>query len=293
MLRDRAAFILVAVAMGLALAAADAHAYFERIYLSSRAYALGGAFVALADDASATVINPAGLTQVPSYNLLATAASPYNVSDLEEYYFAASIPTRIGAFGVSWHRFGMENVTAEDLISVAYGRDLIRTTQDASLSVGASVDISRISYTDVYDSRTVASGSLSLLLRPFPVIGFGYNIRNLGQPSIEFVAGGGSTVLRTTQTFGFSFFLQQNLVVLYDRELGQDREWRERFGIEFRPRNSLVFRGGLNGGDVTAGVGLKVSTVSVDAAMSAHDALGYTYILSLGFWFGGQEDNQW
>lgn len=293
MFGNRAAFILVVAAMGLALAAADAGAYFERIYLSSRAYALGGAFVALADDASATIVNPAGLTQVPMYNLLGTAANPYEISDLGEYYFAAAIPTRFGSFGVSWHRFVLESVTAEDLISFAYGRDLIRTTLDASLSVGASLDVSRVSYNQVYPSKTVATGSLSILLRPFPVIGFGYNIRNLGQPRFEWIAGGGSTVLRATQTFGFSFFVQRNLVVLYDRELGQDRKWRERFGIEFRAGESLVFRTGLDGGDVTGGIGINVSTVSLDAAMSAHDVLGYTYLLTVGFWFGGQEGDEW
>ena len=168
-------FLSVGLAL-LLLSVRPSLAYFERFFISTRTFSLGGAFVALADDPSAAVLNPAGLTQLSSAGFLASYVRPYDVSDLEEHYIAAAVPTSIGAFGVSWHRFGLRDVTSEDLITLAYGRDYIRTSQDASLSFGGSVDIARVDIRDTYNaSKTVVSGSAGVLLQPFPIIGLGYS----------------------------------------------------------------------------------------------------------------------
>ena len=291
---------MLAGALAVFGAVEPADAYFERLVISSRVHALGGAFVSVADDASAVLINPAGLTQTRTASVLSTISRPYGLSDLDEYFLSAVLPSKIGNFGVSWHRLALEGVTSEDLFTLAYGRDLVRTSQDASLSVGAAIDIGRVAYTgDDGVSEAVLTGTLSVLLRPFPFIGAGYTVRNIGEPSFDFVAVktegtvAGGTPLRATHAFGFAYHWDHVFSVLYEREKGQDGEWNDRLGVEVRAGDLLRIRSGLVGGEVTGGVGVLISNVSIDAAVVSHDALGLSAVMSVGISLpGGGEEGE-
>jgi len=300
--RRRSTILLVIAAVVLA-AARPADAYFERLYLSARAFSMGGVFVSVADDPSGVVYNPAGLTQIPTASVLTTISHPYGLSDLNEYFLAGAIPTGIGAFGVSWHRFSLSDVVSEDLFTLAYGRDLIRTSQDASLSVGAAVDIARAAYADVSESETVVSGALSVLLRPFPVIGMAYTVRNIGEPTFDFALNGGNsdawagpTPLEMVHTFGLAYHWDRRVSILYERERGQDGMWRDRLGLEVKAGNALRLRSGLFDGSVTGGIGVNVSNVQIDAGVVSHDMLGLTYLISVGISLPkpkGEEVGEW
>ena len=284
--RYRTAWLLVCGVLFCLLRTTPTAAYFERIVVSSRAFALGGAFVGIADDPSAVVFNAAGLAQIPTTSFLTTVVRPYDISDLEEYYLAAAVPIGIGTAGISWHRFGLDGYNTEDLFSLAFGGDFIRTSQDASFSYGASIDIARVEVGGTYAAaETRVTGSLSLLLRPFQPIGLGYTIRNIGQPSFDFVPGGGATRLEIQQAFGFAYHWRRSFVLLLQVDQGQDDDWRTRFGAEAHAGDHLMFRAGLMEGDVAAGVGLVVSGVTVDIGATSHDVLGMSYLLSVGFRF--------
>lgn len=301
--RARWAAAILAGSLAIFGPVSPAGAYFERLVISSRVHALGGAFVSVADDASAVVLNPAGLTQSRAVGVLSTISQPYGLSDLNEYFFAAVLPSKIGNFGLSWHRLALDGVTSEDLFTLAYGRDLVRTSQDASLSVGAGLDIARVAYTGEIDvSDAVFAGTLSVLLRPFPFIGAGYTVRNIGEPSFEFDLGGAGgeggstgagTPLRATHTFGFAYHWDRIFSVLYERERGQDGEWSDRLGVEVRAGDLLRIRSGLVGNEVTGGVGVVISNVSIDAAVVSHDALGLSAVVSVGISLpGGGEEGE-
>ena len=297
--RNRARCLAAIIAGLLAVSGAvrPAHAYFERLVISSRVHALGGAFVSVADDASAVLVNPAGLAQSRTVGVLSTISHPYGISDLDEYFFAAVLPSKIGNFGVSWHRLGLDGVTSEDLFTLAYGRDIVRTSQDASLSVGAAVDMGRVAYTGLAQSDAVLAGTLSVLLRPFPFIGAGYTVRNIGGPSFEFPSAcdpplsacTGATPLAVTHTFGFAYHWERLFTVLYERERGQNGVWRDKLGVEVRAGDLLRLRSGLTRDDITGGVGVLISNVSIDAAVTSHDALGLSAVVSVGISLPGAE----
>jgi hypothetical protein len=284
--------VLVTVLM---VVSAPARAHFERPVLSARLLSLGGAFVAVADDPTATTINPAGLTNIPYVSLLASLSQPYGIDDLQEHYLGVSVPARYVTVGVSWHRFALRDALSEDLISIGVGRDLIRTSQDASLSIGASLDIARVSAEDGFDvTQTKVTGGLSVLLRPFPVIGVGYTLRNIGEPQFDLVAGGGRTKLRTEQAIGLAAYWRRFFVVNYQVDRGQEAVWRQRVGLELKATDNLSLRAGLRDGEVSGGIGLSVSRVYIDAGVSSHDTLGLTYLLSVGFrWKRPSEVPQW
>ena len=280
--RHTVVIVITILIAGLCLPATAA-AYFERMFLSTRTLSLGEAFVAVADDPSAAIENPAGLAQIRSLSMLSSLVKPYGLSDLEESYLAAALPVKIGVAGLSWHRLSLNGVTSEDLFSLAFGYNYIRNTLDASLSFGASVDLARVSYAEPYNtSETAVSGSFGVLLRPFPIIGIGYAVRNLGQSSVDFIPGGGGTPLKVIHTWGLAYHWEQ-VSFLYEREMTPDRNWKNHLGLEVRFPSGLSFRSGLIGGDVTGGIGVRISHFMIDMGAAAHEELGTSYIISVGY----------
>jgi hypothetical protein len=272
--------LVVGILLGLG---SDANAYFERLFVSARAFSLGGASVAIVEDPSATLLNTAGLAQVPKASFLSSLERPYELSDLNASFVAAAVRTRFGVVGLSWHRFGLQDVTSEDLFTVAFAGDLIRNSQDASLSIGAGLDLAQVRYSSTYtDAKSVLTGSLGVLLRPFPAIGLGYSVRNLGQPAFDWVAGDGATRLEATHAFGLAYHWQEDVMFVYERALGQDDVWRDALGVEVHAGEQLSMRGGLHDGDVTGGLGVRVSMLTLDAGVTAHDVMGLTYYVSIG-----------
>jgi hypothetical protein len=261
-----------------------ARAHFERMLLSSRSASLGGAFVAIADDPSSVIDNPAGLCGIPTLSLLSTYQRPYGVEGLDEGYFAVAVPARFVSLGASWFHRGVSQALSEDLLTIAVGRDLKRTSEDASLSVGASVELARVSVADGFDtSGSEATFGFGVLLRPFAFIGVGYTMRNVNQPRFDLVAGGGDTPLSRAQAVGLSYYWQQRLVVTV--ESGQDAggQWRTRGGFELRVENHLSLRGGLDGPEAAAGVGVTWRGLTFDAAMRGHESLGASYLVTLRY----------
>jgi hypothetical protein len=179
----------------------------------------------------------------------------------------------------------LEDVTAEDLFTISFGRDLIRTSQDASLSIGAGIDIHNVSYSgaeNLNDSKTKLSGSLGVLLRPFQMIGFGYTVRNIGEPAFDFSAGGGITPVEMTHALGIAYHWNEVCSIIYERERGQNGTWQDRFGVEVFAGKTLRMRAGLAGSDITGGLGVVISRLTIDAGVKAHEVLGTTYLVSVG-----------
>jgi hypothetical protein len=82
---------------------------------------------------------------------------------------------------------------------------------------------------------------------------------------------------------------------VYDRERDSEGAWSNRLGIEVKVQPGFQLRSGLNDGNVGGGAGLLVSGVIVDIGVTSHDALGATYVLSIGYRFPsgtGEDDEQ-
>lgn len=280
-MRRSAAGILIAL---LAAAASPARAHFERPVSSSRQLAMGGALVSLVDDASAAVVGPASLVQLHRWSAVATYQQPYGVGDLDEMFAAAAIRVPgIGAAGVAVHHVGLRDVMSESVITLALARDLIRTSEDASLSLGASVDYARVSVSDRLDaSDGVVTGGAGVLLRPFPAIGLAYSVRNIYEGEFDLAAGGGTTTLERTQSWGASWVWHQRVAVSWERRNDEGR-WRDRLGVEVDLGPYLDVRSGVGAGTAGGGIGISWGNVSVDAGYSSHEFLGATYVITLGY----------
>ena len=72
-----------------------------------RAAALGGAQVALADDAWATIANPGGLVQLKGGEASCFySPQPFGLAELSTQAAALVIPTRYGGLGISGSKYG-------------------------------------------------------------------------------------------------------------------------------------------------------------------------------------------
>jgi len=277
------------LAVSLVPVAASAH--FERLVTSSRRIALGGASISVVDDATATVINPAALVQVPSWSISSTYDRPYGVTDIDEAFAAAAVHfDRAGAFGVSWHRVALRGVMSEDLFTLAYARDLIRTSEDASLSVGANVDVARVSESERFDAdATAVTGGASVLLRPFPVIGVAYAVRSLTEPSLDLLDGGGETKLERTHAWGLSYLWHRSVSLSFEWEK-EASKWRSHVGVEVELTPNLEIRSGVGRGAAAGGIGVEWGGITVDAGFASHEYLGSSYIVTVGYSPGSPRD---
>jgi hypothetical protein len=55
-----------------------------------------------------------------------------------------------------------------------------------------------------------------------------------------------------------------------------------KLGVEYVISETVALRGGLNGNDLTAGAGLNISSLAVNAAFEDHEDLGFTHRISVG-----------
>jgi len=272
----------VLVACILVARAQTAHAYFERVVLSARSASMGGAFVAVADDPSAVRDNAAGITGIPALSFLATYNQPYGVSEINEGYLAAVMPVSGLSAGFSWFHRGVEDALSEDLVTLAVARDLKRTSEDASLSIGATLDLARVSTeAEASEARTGVTFGASVLLRPFSFIGLGYSIKNIIEPSFDLIEGGGDTVLGRAQAFGLSYYWQDRLLATLETRQDAEGGWNGRGGLEVRIENHVFLRGGLDQSHLSAGAGVTARGFTVDLGMASNDDLGATYLFTL------------
>jgi hypothetical protein len=264
--------------------AAPVQAHFERSIASSRQLALGGAMVSIATDASAAVINPAGLAELHRWSLVTTYQRPYRVADLDEGFAAGALRVGgVGAVGLAFHYVGLRDVMSESVLTLAVARDLIRTSEDASLSVGASLDLARVSASDRFDaSESALTGGASVLLRPFPSIGMAYAMRNITEPEFDLVAGGGASRMERMQSWGLSYIWHQRVTVSYER--GDDgRGWSDHVGLEVDLGPYLDVRSGVGWGSAAGGVGIAWRNLTFDAGFSSHEYLGSSYVVTVGY----------
>jgi hypothetical protein len=277
----RLAAIMLAAAL-LWFPPRDARAYFEHVVLSARSASLGGAFVALGDDPSTVVDNPAGLSGIPTLSFLTTYDRPYGVDAINEGYIASVVPLSGLSAGISWFHRGVSGALSEDMVTLALARDLKRTSEDASLSIGATVDLARVAVSGGDAASQVTFGA-AVLLRPFAFIGLGYSIRNVTEPSFDLIEGGGDTELSRAQAVGLSYYWQQRLLATVESRQDQAGEWRARGGLELRIENHILLRGGLDRDHATAGIGISARGLTADLAMASHDELGATYLFTLRY----------
>jgi len=259
-----------------------ANAYFERMMISARSTAMGGAFVSVADDATSVMLNPAGLAGVNRYGFYSTYHKPYGLAELDDGFVAGAWRTPRLSVGLGLYHRALLDVYSETLVSLSIARDVVRTAEDASLSVGMNLDAATVSETGSFDiSERAFMVGAGVSVRPFATVGLAYAVRNIGQADLGRVAGGVGA-LRRTHVMGVSYRWDDGVLLSLERRVTAGK-WENAGGLELEMGNNLTVRAGVHGRYAAGGFGVRVGGATVDIGAVSHDVLGASYVVSVAF----------
>jgi hypothetical protein len=232
---------------------------FLRLGVGARPLGLGNAFVALANDVSATYWNPAGLTQL---NQIASQAMYGHLPLGRNHSFVAfGLPSKIGSFGACWINLGItgiegrdigENPTqifssAENAIFLSYGKHII-----SDISLGAS-------FKYLYNSLATKSAhgygfDLGVQARLSDVISAGLILQDIGSFLKWNTESKHKDKLPLNLKLGLGMMPSAvPIQVAFDLEKNAHQALRYHLGLEYWFPKTLGIRAGCDNGDIVAG----------------------------------------
>jgi hypothetical protein len=258
----------------------------------ARATGMGGAFVGVADDATAVFWNPAGHALGEGFKMTAMRTRLFSVSGLSEDCIALSYSGwQKAGFGFGWTRAGVEDVYSEDAFVVGTGRKLFSDR----FSIGGALRIYRVSapgYDYYNDPNFNGPGTghafdVGFLYRA-PRWSLGCVMRNMGEPEINLISTteDGDPIFSEFRVGGSYTFRDAMLITGEVRRARDVPDYYEDklsyyLGTEIWFFDAFALRTGLNRNRAAAGVGLRISKLTVDAALLSGRRPGNKYRLSV------------
>ncbi len=255
----------------------------------ARSLGMGKAFVSIADDATATYWNPAGLAGITRSELTALHSVLWGGT---VYDFISYVqPTRGGGtFGFSGTRLflgGFEGRDAQNRVThefediqsaygVSYGQKILDT-----LSIGAT--LKKMSHTlDDHKSGSYIV-DMGALYSPVDNLSLGMNLQNLLA-----VTYGTSDDLPIVARMGLSYrLLRERLTLGMDVQsaIGWEMGTPLHLGAEYWAANFLALRMGIDPQEFNMGFGLRYEDYGLDYAYASHE-LGGSHRISASITFG-------
>jgi hypothetical protein len=273
----------------LMLVATTALADFRFATPGARPKAMGSAFVALADDANAAYWNPAALTRSEQLSLMATNSWLFGVSDIDNYYLAATLP-RWGKvhFGASWVRLGITDIYSEDTLNLSAAAPLPFLR---GLSVGLTAKLFMLDapgYEALNDPNYMGgdrelSADLGLHYDSGGDWTLGAVLYNVHETSLQLISTTANPdPVYTEWAAGGSYLFRDTLLLTADLRSREGRELDTVLhgGAEIWFFDALALRAGLHSGMVTMGIGLQDDHWEAAFALETDKKLGNVYMLS-------------
>jgi hypothetical protein len=289
---------------------------FLSLGVGARALGMGGAFVGVADDATACFWNPSGLSLLNQKELFFMHAETFG-SLLNQDFLALAWPlkgkTPSSTMAFSLQRLGGGGVKITDLekkgldISDTNRVILLREENHADYAFffsyshrmhphffgGANL---KVIYRDLVTTSAFGVGAdLSFLVRPYSFLSVGANLMDLTSSFLFYENGATETINPTTklglainrQIRDFYLILAADADVRYEGRKSVAQFWMENisadmhYGLEVSYRKKLAGRLGLDQRNFTAGAGLWIKQFGLDVAFLSHEELDNTYRISL------------
>jgi len=266
---------------------------FLRLSQGVRASAMGEAYVALSDDASALFWNPAGLGRLSRYHFTLTHQQWF--TDTKDELVHASFPSGPGALGISaaytsdpgieaWdenNRQQYEFSTWQGAVALGYGATIVPGFQLGLAAKGFYQDL----HTGGFGSG--GGADLGVMYQPLRFLRIGAAARNFG---VGYYSGE-LLDLPSEASVGVNYRGRECDAVL-DFVYPMDNDWNIRAGLEYRPIPQLGLRLGYRTGPfdpgtlgymagLTAGLGASLGNLSLDYAIVPYGALGLTHRIGL------------
>jgi len=277
--------------------------------VGAKALGMGGAFVGVANDVTASYWNPSGLCQLDRKQLSLMHAETFG-SLLNQDFIAFALPLeetlsnstiafsllRLGGGGIKITGLKdssrvillREESHADYAFLFSYSHPI-----HSNLFWGANL---KLIYRHLVDNSAFGLGAdLSFLARPYSFLTLGANLMDI-TPTLLFYDNGTTETINPTTKFGvginheikdFSLLFASDADVRYEgRKFSAqywvgDISWDMHYGVEILYRKNLAARLGFDQGDFTAGAGFLIRQFGLDIAFLSHDQLDNTYRISL------------
>jgi hypothetical protein len=273
---------------------------FLQIAAGARAAAMGGAYTALADDASSLMWNPAGLAHVRRAEL--TATHTQWLQNADHNFLAGAVPTRRGTLAVGAVTLSVPDIPQR--LTDTDAADGSFESRDAAYSVGYGRTVGTrwsLGLSAHYIRRTLAGASAAAPAAslgaqwetPFSFLTLGASLRNIGG-DITFNEEGDPLPM-SVSVGAAARFLKDRLALALDARSVRDQDPSFGLGFEYAPPLFKDGTGALRAGydstgagtaggtGLTLGAGLGFSRWGLDISWAPYGALGDS--LRYGFRF--------
>jgi hypothetical protein len=267
--------------------------------IGARALAMGGAFVAVCDDATAMVWNPAGLAQLDDTRIAGMSTDLYGLGITHQFVGATTSFANLG-IGLGWERSSIDGQSVEaggglgesfTWVENAIIGSLATNVMDVAM-VGANVKY-YMADSGLGDAASGFGFDLGLLVSLGDMFVIGVNAIDLAGSTVEWDSGA-TDVISGLYKAGLAMKLADDKFVLAaDVDFDGTNLGDTHVGMEFQVIDELALRGGVvltnNFQDyyLTVGAGINVAGLYVDAAYILEETLGNTLVLSAEFSLGG------
>ena len=278
----------------------------------ARSLALGGAYVALSDDATSVYWNAAGLARLSRGEVQAQHTEQFG-GTVNHDLFTLSFPTEAGGLGAGIIRVAVDGIkrtrlendnqplgpgnrpevlsevgTSDYALYLGFGRSI-----RPRLSIGATIKV-------VWRTLSVGSGSgfgfdAALHYAATPEVMVGLVIRDLTQTRISFDTGSRDNIppsvlagiAYTRETPSIAGRITASLSLHFNEEVASvESSQIQKVGLEYAHTGGLAFRLGLDGHHLTAGAGVLVGErFGADLAFLENGDLDNTFRISASLYF--------
>jgi tetratricopeptide (TPR) repeat protein len=261
---------------------------YDQLFVGTRPLSMGGAFIAVADDANTITWNPAGLPGLRRTEFTTTYADLYAMGITQSYMgFVRPFSDRV-ALGFDWSSVGFDDkelLYAENKLNFAVGiqphrmfsfgftlKYLMRDMQLDGTSYGKSSGLG-------YDA--------GLLIQPLKNLKLGLGLYDLGGTSVSYKDKTSEIILGQALKLGISYMPINGLTMAAD--FGD----RYHFGAEYILASRISFRAGMQqdySGDEkilvpSAGLSIKFKSFIMEYGYESHPYLEPTHRISLALQF--------
>lgn len=263
-------------------------AVFDDYIPSARARGMGGAFTAVADDASSIFFNPAGLAGSQNHVQIGFAQL-YGQKFAEHGTAVAAykLPNKWGRIGIGARFFGVTfedvDLMSEQSFSLSHGF-VLQHDIHSTISFGYTGNYHRLSFDDEDDYGDALSVDLGVNALLHGRTRFGFTLTNLFKATM---GNENQNDLPSKMALGIAY--QPYDMVTTSIELKKDFAKETEFmgGVEARIFEPLTLRFGVhqNPAIYNLGLGLNIRGVEVDYSYSFHNVLPSTSHLNVGYKF--------
>lgn len=265
--------VLICLVCGLWLCPRVGYAMFEQNWSTVRAEGMGGAFVAIADDAGAALLNPSGLYQVDAREFTGSYRWLYGGA-------GTNLHSANAIFSLPMPKIGTMSLVLVETGFEQHSERTVRLSHGISLAEGLAFGYGLSGYN--IHQKNVGSGygfglDLGMLARVYRIWTVAFSARNVNLPRI---GTGEEGELPRVLVFGVGYSPNPGIRSALDLEKEPGKGTRVRVGQELRIiQDHLTIRAGVVTLPVSFTFGLRagVRFASLDYALATHSELGLTH----------------